>query len=615
MAPRRPINEEQRRLLRILGLMPLASVSNLSPVLGVEEYRVRRMLNALGRRDWVASVRRGMTERRQDRWFLTRRAVELLYVNDHEHATPREEARASILVESGRDPGALAELGRRFSLDHEHLLHQDTSEVSPFAPDATASGALAGDGHEHPPWTASARGVQTALRRLGVLEPIYRLAPGLLSSGRVRWPADWAGSDPRMIDPRMTDPRMTDFRLLRHGGFYQAVARYGGQVWAPFIHAGLHATARSLRRKRDHRFWGMNCYSHQEGLVRRTENRIFDAEPSVAAEPSVQVVLAVDAWALELARRTLNGALDGALSDTLNGAPTPTLYLVSGGLSGEGWPGDPVELRASRDLVSDPAGHPVIGRPEALPEWLETHPDVAAIDGRVSYRLFSAIAEFPAMRASWLRRVIGASQREVNDRLGRFVGAGLVAVYDRRYYLAELGMRRAANLSRVLTAMVRRRHGAYLDRWYREHELQHNDGVNLLVVRFAEERVSVVGGWRGEVNVPDVTQVRPDLLAPVEEGPFGAGSYCLEFERSAVGPWQVANKLRPYRRVRGVGAALPLLVVCETEGAAENFRRAEGELPLLLTTLERALRGPLTGAATVWNRHGESAALHCRRNR
>ncbi len=108
-------------------------------------------------------------------------------------------------------------------------------------------------------------------------------------------------------------------------------------------------------------------------------------------------------------------------------------------------------------------------------------------------------------------------------------------------------MRRAANLSRVLPGIVRRRHGAYLDRWYRQHEQRHNDGVNLLVVRFAEERVSVVVGWRGEINVPDVTQVRPDLLAPVEEGPFGPGAYYLEFERSAAAPREVAHKLRPYR--------------------------------------------------------------------
>ena len=50
-----------------------------------------------------------------------------------------------------------------------------------------------------------------------------------------------------------------------------------------------------------------------------------------------------------------------------------------------------------------------------------------------------------------------------------FVETGLVAVFDRRHYLSELGMRRAANMSRVLPGVIRRRYGAYLDRWYREH--------------------------------------------------------------------------------------------------------------------------------------------------
>ena len=210
-----------------------------------------------------------------------------------------------------------------------------------------------------------------------MLEPIYRLAPGLLRSGRVRWPADGAGGD----------LRMTDFRLLRHGGFYHAVARYGEEVWTPFIHVGLHATERALRRKRDHRFWGVGCHSHQDGLLQRMENRIFESQPVVAAEPSVQVVVvAADAWALELARRTLTA--------TVVGSPTPTLYHVASGSSDEGWYSGPVELRPSRDLASDPAGHPVIGRPEATSEWLATHPDVAAIDGRTSYRLFSVIAQF-----------------------------------------------------------------------------------------------------------------------------------------------------------------------------------------------------------------------------
>ena len=47
MAARRTLSPEQRRLLRITGRMPLASVSDLAPVLDMSEERVRRMLAAL----------------------------------------------------------------------------------------------------------------------------------------------------------------------------------------------------------------------------------------------------------------------------------------------------------------------------------------------------------------------------------------------------------------------------------------------------------------------------------------------------------------------------------------------------------------------------------------
>ena len=39
-----------------------------------------------------------MTERRQHRFFLTSQAVDLLYTNDYQHPSPREEARASGLA-------------------------------------------------------------------------------------------------------------------------------------------------------------------------------------------------------------------------------------------------------------------------------------------------------------------------------------------------------------------------------------------------------------------------------------------------------------------------------------------------------------------------------------
>ena len=37
--------------------------------------------------------------------------------------------------------------------------------------------------------------------------------------------------------------------------------------------------------------------------------------------------------------------------------------------------------------------------------------------------------------------------------------------------------------------------------------------------------METVAGWRGEINIPGLTQVRPDLLVQVAEGSLGAGTY------------------------------------------------------------------------------------------
>ena len=260
-------------------------------------------------------------------------------------------------------------------------------------------------------------------------------------------------------------------------------------------------------------------------------------------EPSGLVVVAVDAWARELARNTLSG-------------DTPTIFCTPDGQCSPA-----VELRPSRDLVSDPTGHPSIGRPESAGLWLRQNPDMAAIDGVLAHRLFLAVCQFPAMRTSWLQEIVGGNPGQVSRHLRCFVDTGLVSVFDGRHYLSELGIRRAANMSRVLPDIIRRRHGSYLDRWYREHELLHNDGVNRLAVRFAREGVAVAAGWRGEVNLPGLTQVRPDLLVQVGAGTLGAGTHCIEFERYSPVPVQVEHKLGPYRRMAAAGRPLPLLVV------------------------------------------------------
>ncbi len=592
MPPREPLTNEQRRLLRIIARMPLASAANLAPILDLSEGQIGRMLGTLKSGGWVESVVRGMTERRQHRWFLTRKAVDELYTTGHRHPSPREEARAAGQAQFHPQRELPADFAERFALGHEHPAHLDDQDSSPFAAAESPVEDEPGSGndspnHEHPPWTATSRGVEMSLRRLAMLEPVYRLAPDLLKSGRVVRPPD------DQTDSR--NARMTDFRLLRHGGFYHAVARYGPDVWTPFTYAGLHATERVLRRKEQHRFWGVDCYSHEEDRNLRIGNRLFYEDPDQEVEPSAQVVVAADAWAGDLARSTLSH-------------DTPTLFCTPDGNCTPA-----VELRPSRDLVSDPAGHPSVGRPEAVNLWLRDNPDVAAIDGRTAHCVFMAVCQFPAMRVSWLAEVVKSGPRQVRRHLRRFVETGLVAVFDERHYLTEQGMKRAANMSRVLPGIIKSRHGPYLDRWYREHERRHNDGVNRLVARFARDGVAAVAGWRAKVNVPGLTQVRPDLVVPVSDGPFGQGPYFIEYERHAILPYEVAHKLGPYRRMATLGRPLPLLMVCQTGQAEANFCEARAGLPMLTATQGAAFAGPLTGNATVWRMDGAQATLHCRR--
>ena len=108
--------------------------------------------------------------------------------------------------------------------------------------------------------------------------------------------------------------------------------------------------------------------------------------------------------------------------------------------------------------------------------------------------------------------------------------------------------------------------------------------MNRLVVRFTREGVEAVAGWRGEINVPGFTQVRPDLLVQVSDGALGEGAHCIEFERTAVAPQDVDHKLAPYRRMAAAGRPLPLLMVCETARGEVTFRAAGGMLRMLTAT-------------------------------
>lgn len=551
--------------------MPLASAAELAPAVGSAGPDLQTRLHALRDAGWLESVSRGMLLPRQERWFLTRHAVELIYDGGHAQ---------------GSFPGE--------------------SAVSPFEPES-ANGRLGGV-RGQPPWTATARGVRTCLRRLAALELIYGLAPVLVRDGLVirspvpeRKPAEANGSGgccngaDECADERWS---MTDFRLLRRSGFYHAVAHFRGGLWVTFTYVGVHASERVIRRKHEHRFWGLDCYSSSEDRFFHISNRNFYESPDQVVKPSAQVIVAADDLAAELVR--------GALRTDV-----PTLICNPSGACT-----DPVRARRSRDRISDPVSEPNVGRPEVLRRWWRRNLDLDAIRGPAEFWLFMTIAEFPAMRVRWLGDVAVSSSRMTRWALAmtldRFVETALVAEFDGRYYLAESGIRRAANLSRVLPEIIRRRHAAYHAAGFRRQEQWHNDGVNRLAQAIAREGSTPFGGWRAELNLQNITQVKPDMVLLVTEGPFGPGRYCVEYERSAVAPSDVQRKLAVYRKCAAAGRPQPLLVVTDTERAAFNFAEIGSELPLMSVSLEAALDGPMTGDPNVWRLDGDPVPLHCR---
>ncbi|WP_419946855.1 hypothetical protein [Candidatus Poriferisodalis sp.] len=515
--------------------MPLANAPSLAPILGTDERQVRTRLDSLRRAGWITFMNVGMTEPPQNRWFLTSRAARALYVNE------------------------LAD-----------------------AP-AAASGRL-----ERLPWTATSRGVRTCVRRLAWLEMLYRLAPGLLNSGWLRVPPSDAAE--------LSDLAMTDFRLFRYGGWFHAVTRYGEQYWVTFTFVGLHATERSLRRKRTHRFWGIDAYSADHDAHERAVDRVFFGDPKYDAVPSAQVILAADSWAAHLSQREF-------ASDTRPLICTP-----------DGLWGDPVDLRPSGDWVNDPDTPMIVGRAEDLKRWRSMNTDTLAITKPLTYAVFMAVAQFPAIRSNQLSQLLSASPQRISTALVTLAEVGLISRFDGHCYLTDSGLRRAANLSRLLASALSRRHGAYLIPTFRDRQRRHDDGINRLVLQFAAEGAAAFVGWRGEINVPSVTQVKPDLVVLVADGPLGSGVYCLEYERSATTPSEVIDKIRPYRKCAAVGRPAPLLMVCETEQAAERFAEYDSLLPLLVTHTAAVEAGRLTGDVTVWRRRdADTVSLHCLR--
>ena len=575
------LEPEELELLRWLGHMPLASVRDLVGLEVMSQAALYKVLPDLESRGLVAHIEIGMTMTRRKRWYLTRSGVRRAFALDHRHAdTHAKKALESLSV---WDP-EWRQIYARYEWGHNH----------DYTPAPSGTGRSAGErvdiGHDHVPWTATRSGLETLLSRVRIpmLEQTYALAPTLLRSAEVS-------------DDVASERKMTVFHWIRTNSAVHAVARYGDWVWIPFVWVGVEVTRSALAKKWEHWWRGLHYFSMSEATYSEYdaywENRPW-SEPDPTPVVSGWVIVAMDMMAFTVARQVI--------------APGSSIFrkcvIVENHVEyTEG------ELRISKDFIWDPPRSEVIGLPEDIAEWIKDHDHAwwRALNSTLATRIFGCIEQWPAMRVSQIAQMVRESNRKTKEALDPLVAAGLVVQLEKRFYMASGGMTRAAYRDRISVGTINRRLGQYLapDGRYRRRNVRHNGGVNRLAVSFTKDWLPVAGGWRGIFNVPGVTQLAPDLMVLLREGPFGFGWHYVEYERTAVAPQQILTKTRPYRLFAHEGYPRPLIVVTEREAAEAAFVRACPDLPMLTSTLDRAAKGFVLDIPGIWRYRGDPVVL------
>ena len=433
---------------------------------------------------------------------------------------------------------------------------------------------------ESPGWYTVEPGARDLALRMPMVEQFYRILPKLRAAAGYQ-----AAGDRGLV---AANPRLYRFIWLRNDS-YHAIVEFENGVWFVLIYAGVWSTAEVLRRKWDDRLKG--SLDHRPWIEWGVDDEI-----PWEARPSAWVIVGLDHWAAQVAYQEIAPGED---------AYTKMVFVDGEELYG----GFMASVSADRIVESTPERD--VGEPARVLRKLEDNEQEAAINGKFPFGVFRTIGEFYGATAAQVARLLRNSDDET-PVLKRLVAAGLVVIIDGRFYLTERGWRRAAKIDRVYGGRAKNLLASFIteEDHTRKRYRRHDSAVIDLADRFRRHGMAVANGWRAVLNVPDVTQVAPDLVVCVGDGPFGNAWHYLEFERSATEPAAVERKLRPYIRMMDMGISLPLLVVCEQRTAEEVFWAKGRGLRMLTTTLAEARPGPLVGPTTVWLQFGRPVSLY-----
>ena len=428
-------------------------------------------------------------------------------------------------------------------------------------------------------WYTVEPGARDLDPRMSMVEQFYRILPMLRSAAgiRARMDGDIVGAN----------PRLRRFIWLRHDS-YHAIVEFENGVWFVLIWSGIWSTAEVLRRKWDDRLKG--------SMVHRPRVEWgSDDELPMEARPSAWVIVGQDHWAAQVAFQETAPEDDRFTK----------MVFVDGENIGAVFLPSPSEDR----IVENTPGREV-GEPARVLRRLKENEQEAAINAKFPFGVFRTITEYHGCTAAQVENLLGNAD-DVTPALRNLVAAGLVVMLEGRFYLTELGWRRSVKVDRASSGRGKHRLASFIteEDHTRKRYRRHDSAVIDLAIQFRRHGMPVANGWRAVLNVPNVTQVAPDLVVCVGDGPFGNAWHYLEFERSATEPAAVERKLRPYIRMMDMGISLPLLVVCEQRTAEEVFWAKGRGLPMLTTTLAEARSGPLVGPETVWLHFGRPVSL------
>ena len=225
------------------------------------------------------------------------------------------------------------------------------------------------------------------------------------------------------------------------------------------------------------------------------------------ARPSAWVIVGQDHWAAQVAFQEIAPEDDRFTKMVfVDGENIGAVFLPS----------------PSEDRIVENTPAREVGEPARVLRRLEENECEIAINGKFPFGVFRTITEFYGCTAAQVESLLGNAD-DATPALRRLMEAGLVVRLEGRFYLTELGWRRAVKIDRVYGGRGKNLLANFIteEDHTRTRYRRHDSAVIDLAIQFRRHGMAVANGWRAVLNIPNVTQVAPDLVVCVGDGPFG----------------------------------------------------------------------------------------------